>query len=186
MAKAEEPLLGEYDEREVQHQPPPPRLREALDRELGQRLKLTWLADDRLRVQTTSWVGVVRLPDGRSVKVVPKLAGDELQVLYMVGLVGGLRPDELLTLERSITTGASRDLVDLLCQLLISATSQLLASGAISDYRGHEDDLPYVRGRMDFVGQSTRHFGRVDVLACRFEAFDHDVLENRLLRVALE
>jgi 5-methylcytosine-specific restriction endonuclease McrBC regulatory subunit McrC len=186
MAPPEPLTVREYEEREVDHPPPSLRVREALDRELGRRLELTWLAEGRLRIRTSSWVGVVRLPDGRSVRVVPKLAGDELQVLYMLGLVGGLRLDELLTLERSIDTGASHDLIDLLCALLISATSQLLASGPIRDYRSHEDDLPYVRGRLDLVHQSTRHFGRVDVLACRFEAFDHDVLENRVLRVALE
>ncbi|MGY1621047.1 McrC family protein [Geodermatophilus sp. SYSU D00965] len=186
MAPPEPLTLSEYDEREVHHPPPSLRAREALDRELGRRLQLTWLADDRLRIRTSSWVGVVRLSDGTPIRVVPKLAGDELQVLYMVGLAGGLRPDELLALERSIDTGASRDLVDLLCALLVSATSQLLASGAIRDYRQHGGDLPYVRGRVDVVSQSTRHFGRVDVLACHFEAFDHDVLENRVLRVALE
>jgi 5-methylcytosine-specific restriction enzyme subunit McrC len=185
MAPPEPLTLTEYDECEVHHPPPSLRVRKALDRELGRRLQLTWLADDRLRIRTSSWVGVVRLPDATSVRVVPKLAGDELQVLYMLGLVGGLRPDELLTLERSIDTAVSRDLVDLLCALLISATSQLLASGAIRDYRQHQDDLPYVRGRVELVSQSTRHFGRVDVLACHFEAFDHDVLENRVLRVAL-
>lgn len=178
--------LSEYDEREVHHPAPAVRIREALDQELGRRLQLTWLADDRLQIRTTSWVGVVRLPDGTPVRVVPKLAGDELQVLYMLGLVGGLQLDELMALERSINTGASRDLVDLVCALLVTATSQLLASGAIRDYRQHEDDLPYVRGRVDLVRQATRHFGRVDVLACHFEAFDHDILENRVLRVALE
>ncbi len=93
MAPPEPLTLSEYDEREVHHPPPSLRAREALDRELGRRLQLTWLADDRLRIRTSSWVGIVRLPDGTPVRIVPKLAGDELQVLYMVGLVGGRRPD---------------------------------------------------------------------------------------------
>jgi 5-methylcytosine-specific restriction enzyme subunit McrC len=177
--------LGEYREREVDHAAPGARDRAALDQALGQRLQLTWLAGDRLRIKSSSWVGVVRLPDGTTVRIVPKLAGDELQVLCMIGLVGGLRPDELLTLPREVETGPSRDLIDLLCAMLVSATSQLLAAGALRDYRAHTDDLPYVRGRLDLHRQATRHFGRVDVLGCRFEAFDHDVLENRVLREAV-
>src|SRR3954451_1958606 len=181
-----EPLtLSEYSAHEVDHAAPSQRDRAALDEALGQRLQLTWLAGDRLRINSSSWVGVVRLPDGTTVRIVPKLAGDELQVLSMLGLVGGLRPDELLTLPRAVETGPSRDLIDLLCAMLVSATSQLLAAGALRDYRAHSDDLPYVRGRLDLPRQATRHFGRVDVLGCRFEAFDHDVLENRVLRVAL-
>jgi len=177
--------LSEYSDCEVDHEPPSPVERTALERELGQRLELTWLASARLRIRSSSWVGVVRLPDGTSVRVVPKLAGDELQVLYMLGLVGGLRPDELSDLPRQIDTGPSRDLIDLICVLLTSATSRMLAAGAIRDYRAATDDLPYVRGRLHLVRQSTHHFGRIDMLACRFDAFDHDVLENRVLRVAL-
>ena len=181
-----EPLtLSEYCEREVDHVAPSARDRAALDQALGQRLQLTWLAGDRLRIKSSSWVGVVRLPDGTTVRIVPKLAGDELQVLSMLGLVGGLRPDELLTLARAVETGPGRDLIDLLCAMLVSATSQLLAAGALRDYRAHADDLPYVRGRLDLQRQATQHFGRVDVLGCGFEAFDHDVLENRVLRVAV-
>lgn len=185
MPKAESVTLSEYSECEVDHVAPDVSVRAALDRELGQRLQLTWLAGDRLRLRSASWVGVARLPDGTSVRVLPKLAGDELQVLYMLGLVGGLRSDELLALPRALETGRSRDLIDLLCALLIQTTSALLAGGAIRDYRADTDDLPYVRGRLDVVRQSTHHFGRVDVLGCSFESFDHDVLENRVLRVAL-
>ncbi len=98
-----EPLtLSEYCEREVDHVAPSARDRAALDQALGQRLQLTWLADDRLRIKSSSWVGVVRLPDGTTVRIVPKLAGDELQVLSMIGHEAGIRPDELQALPRAV------------------------------------------------------------------------------------
>src|SRR4051794_13526334 len=70
--------LSEYSHCEIDHEAPSPVEREALERELGQRQELTWLASSRLRIRSSSWVGVVRLPDGTTVRIVPKLAGDEL------------------------------------------------------------------------------------------------------------
>src|SRR4051794_36643440 len=94
---------------------PPPGVRAQLSHALGSRLQLDWLAEERLRVRSGPWVGVVRLPDGGSVRVVPKLAGDELQVLFLLGLVSGLSDQELLRLERSLAAARGGDLLDLVC-----------------------------------------------------------------------
>jgi len=149
-------------------------------------MEVLWLANGRVRIQSFQWVGVVRLPDGRSIRIIPKLAGDELRVLAMLGFVGGLPAAEITQLQRDLETSVDRDGLELLCHLLAAASSRLLSSGPFQDYRNHRDTLPYVRGRLDLRRQAFMHYGRIDMLACEFQEFDHDVLENRLLRTALE
>lgn len=176
--------LGEYETRTIQHEAPPVDVRDQLTRDLQDRLEMLWLAGGLLRLRTQKWVGVVRLP-GLALRIVPKLAGEELDVLTMLAVVSGLPLHELPQLERDVASGSDGQLLDLLCRLLCREARSILTSGPLQDYREVREDLGVLRGRLDIARQTTQHFGRVDVLACAHEQFDHDVIENRLIRAAL-
>ena len=150
----------------------------AQDRELRKRLRLDWLADGNLKIRATSYVGVVELDCAR-VRVVPKLAGDELNVLRMVDYTDRLNSLPSLDLLRSLPVEGLH-LRDLVCQLLTVECENLLARGPRRDYVRREEALPAVRGRLLPDRQVLRQFGRLDRLECRFEEFDSDILDNRL------
>jgi 5-methylcytosine-specific restriction enzyme subunit McrC len=176
--------LEEYETTVVPHLPVAPRTRELLTRRLDRRIGLDWLADDQLRVTSTQWVGVVQHPQ-LGVRVRPKLAGTDLDVLTMLTVVDGGPTAKLNELERELRTARDRPMLDLVCLLLCRATSAVLAQGPLQDYRGTEDDLPVLRGSLLIHRQAVVHYGRVDRLACRHDEHDADVLDNRVLRLAL-
>ncbi len=164
---------------------PAARVQQQLVRDLGDRLEILWLAGGTARIRSQEWVGVVRVP-GLTIQVLPKLAGSELDVLTMLAEVEGLPMADLARLDRDILLGAGGDLVDLVCRMLCRQAAAVLAAGPLQDYRAMAEDLRVLRGRLDFQRQASRHYGRVDVLACRYEEFDFDVLENRLLTAGLD
>jgi len=75
---------------------------------------------------------------------------------------------------------------DLLAWLFARRLRHQLGMGLAQEYIGIRDDLPLVRGRIDFARQSTVHFGRPDVIACSWDEFTPDTPLARLLRCAAE
>ncbi|MFI7171980.1 McrC family protein [Rhodococcoides fascians] len=148
---------------------------------LGKRIELTWLSGDRLKIRSGSYVGVVVLPGGVTIRVRPKIAGGSLGVLTMFALSSGARLDELRELTRAVTFDKSLDTVELMCRLLCAEARRVITHGPIRDYRTTQDDLGFVRGRLDLRRQSLIHFGQLDRIACTFDEYDHDIAENRLI-----
>lgn len=75
---------------------------------------------------------------------------------------------------------------DLLAWLFARRLQYQLSVGMPQEYVGRRDDLPLVRGRIEFSRQATVLFGRPDVIACAWDEFTPDTPLARLLRCATE
>ncbi len=178
--------LDEWSSVVVESSPPTDndlKLAEHLRSEEDRRLDVVWLHGGRMQITTTSWVGVVRI-GGQSIRIVPKYAGRELGVLRMLAFTQGLARIRRLPNEEDLPTGGTY-LLELLCQLLAEEVDRLLVAGLIRDYVEEDADLTVLRGSIRHREQATRHFGRLDRLACRFDDYHGDIPENRLLVTAL-
>jgi McrBC 5-methylcytosine restriction system component len=138
----------------------------------------------RTRIRTTSWIGVVRF-SGFEIRVVPKYAGGTLGVLQMLAYTRGLSALKRQPAIRSLAVQGAH-LIDLIALLLAEEADRLARGGLLADYVTREDTLPMVRGRLLPLEQVTRRPGRVDRLECRFDEFESDIDENRLVAAALE
>lgn len=138
---------------------------------------------DGVRVRTTSWVGVVRL-EAAEFRVFPKLARDRLGLVQLLEFASGLealwRPRAKGSLDLAGTS-----LLDLVVLLFAEACEEVLRRGLLSGYVEHEEDIPFVRGRILGDRQMLERFGQIDRIFCRFDELEHDVLENQLLDAAL-
>ena len=136
-----------------------------------------------LRVRTRSWVGVVRLDDVE-IRIVPKLAGDKVDLVRLIDRTLGLDGLTRLCGERGLDAAGDR-LLDLIALLFGQSCTRLLRRGLLAGYVEREEALPIARGRILFDRQILRRFGRFDRVECRFDELEHDVDDNRLLAVAL-
>lgn len=160
------------------------------DRRLSQDLKAgeegRLVIDELLggvRVTARSWVGLVHF-ERFAVRIVPKLAGDNLGLVDMIEFATGL--DALRRTSSARTLHAEgAGLMDLLALLLAEAAEAILRGGIFADYVEQEDDLPVLRGRLLSDQQMFRRFGQVDRLVCRFDEHERDIVENQLLAAAL-
>jgi 5-methylcytosine-specific restriction enzyme subunit McrC len=75
---------------------------------------------------------------------------------------------------------------DLLAWLFARRLRHQLSLGMPQEYVAQRDDLPLVRGRIEFARQATVLFGRPDVIACAWDEFTPDTPLARLLRCATE
>jgi 5-methylcytosine-specific restriction enzyme subunit McrC len=178
--------LAEWTRAELAYGPPAAAdvaLASQLGRDGDNRLDLDWLHDGTLRVSSRAWVGVVRL-ERVELHVVPKLSGGNLGVLQMVDYASGLDALKRIPGIRDLDAGGA-GMLDLVCLMLVEATEAVLRQGLLRDYTLHEEPIGTLRGRLRLEEQVRRHYGQVDVLECRFDEHEGDVLENQLLLAAL-
>jgi 5-methylcytosine-specific restriction enzyme subunit McrC len=159
------------------------RLANALGRDGAGVLDVEWLFDGSVRVTANSWVGVARF-DAFEVHVVPKLAGGTSRVVEMIEYASGLDRLASVAHERDLRAG-DRTLVDLVCLLLADECDVLVRGGLLQDYRETEATLSELRGQLRYLEQARRRFGQVERLECRFDEYDGDVVENKVLAAAL-
>jgi 5-methylcytosine-specific restriction enzyme subunit McrC len=179
--------VGEYERKRVEA-PEPTEADLGLAERLGghgpdPRLEVRWLARGQVEVIASSWVGVARF-SGLEVRVIPKLAGDELGVLRMIEYASGLDLLRRLPAQRALVAH-STDLFELLALLLSEEALALTKDGLLRDYRIAEDTITVLRGRLRYRDQYLRRFGRIDQLDCTFDEYDSDIADNQLIAAAL-
>lgn len=132
-----------------------------------------------IQIESTSWVGVVRL-EGLDIRVFPKLPGGASHLVRMIELASGLKG-------LSDTIGAwdlapsGDNLIDLLARLLANEADRLVRLGLLSNYVEDEAALVAVRGRILADRQILRRFGALDRIWCRYDEYSQDCPENRLV-----
>ena len=151
-------------------------------RRLERRLDIQWCGGNEAAVSgKAGYVGIASLSDETQVIVHPHIP--IASVLELVCYAYELEPPETSIIEdaRLDDTGPS----DWLAFLLTLEIEKLLAMGLRYGYREVEEDLPYVRGRINF-GALRWGESKPGLVPCRFEAFVVDTVENRILRGTLE
>ena len=136
-----------------------------------------------LRVRATSWVGLVRL-ETIEIRVVPKLAGGQLGLARLLEFTSGIEGLSRFQIDATVRV-VGDSLFDLVALLLAQATERVVRHGLLADYSEREEALGAVRGRILADRQILLRFGQLDRIVCRYDEFDHDTNENRLLVIAL-
>lgn len=130
------------------------------------------------RLRASSFVGALRVGP---VQVIVRPKVGDAKALYLAAVAQGLRPQaDLVDLKQDV------DLVEILVPLVLSAVERLLRWGLREEYAAVVDDLPMLRGRVDFGRQLTVRPGLPLPLSVRFEELLRDTTANRVLRSALE
>jgi 5-methylcytosine-specific restriction enzyme subunit McrC len=127
-------------------------------------------------VTASGWVGAVVTPEVELL-IRPKVPMHNLLLLLDVGMPPGAW--------RSTSIGLETDpsLLAAMAAFFVRTAERVLAAGVRRDYRSEEDRLVTLRGRIDIAGQ-LRTPGLVSPIACRFDEYTADIVENRALRIA--
>lgn len=179
--------MREWDTKDIAYGPP-----SRADRNLAtslsddgeaRRLALDWMYDGQLRIRSKSWVGVVRLEQAE-IRIHPKLAGEDAGLLHMLDYASGVGALRRLHGLRPLATGG-RNILDLICLLLVEEAEGVIRAGVLSDYVVREEALATLRGRLLIEQQVAQHYGEVTPLECRHDEWEADIVENRLVAAGL-
>ncbi|MCW7540483.1 McrC family protein [Aquabacterium sp. A7-Y] len=141
-------------------------------------------------VQVTSFVGVIRAPDGFQIEVLPKLGK---------AIGGGAREARQLLIEmlcclqgfRHVQTGSAKisaarmPLLEVFIAEFLRTVEHIVKRGLRSDYSSRQDNLFALRGKLLMAPHLRQNLYRADRFFTEHDEFSTDRPENRLLHAAL-
>lgn len=141
-------------------------------------------------VKMASFVGVIRVPDGYQIEVLPKVAkaigGGDVEarglLIEMLRCLGAFRHIQT----DSATLMATRmPLLEVFIGEFLHTVEYLVKRGLRSDYNPQQDNLLALRGKLQMAVHLRRNLCQRDRFFAEFDEFSPDRPENRLLHAAL-
>lgn len=140
-------------------------------------------------VQVTSFVGVIRAPDGYQIEVLPKVgkaiggAVEARQLLIeMLCCLQGFRHVQT---DNAKLLAARMPLLEIFIGEFLRAVEHIVKRGLRSDYRQRQDNLFALRGKLLMSPHLRQNMYRADRFFTEHDEFSTDRPENRLLHAAL-
>lgn len=144
----------------------------------------------RRAVQVTSFVGVIRAPDGYQIEVLPKvgkaIGGDVLEartlLIEMLCCLQGFRHVQTDTAK---ILAARMPLLEIFIAEFLRTVEHIVKRGLRSDYTNRQDNLFALRGKLLIAPHLQQNLYRADRFFTEHDEFSTDRPENRLLHTAL-
>lgn len=144
----------------------------------------------RRAVQVTSFVGVIRAPDGFQIEVLPKvgksIGGGDAQarrlLVEMLRCLGGFRHVQT---DSAKLVATRMPLLEVFIGEFLRAVEHIVKRGLRSDYRLRQDNVFALRGKLQMAMHLRQNLCRQDRFFAEFDEFSTNRPENRLLHTAL-
>lgn len=156
----------------------------------GAWLRLTQRRGRRV-VQVTSFVGVIRAPDGYQIEVLPKVGksiggGAKEARQLLIEMLCCLRGFRHVLTESAMILAARMPLLEVFITEFLRTVEHVVKSGLRSDYLSRQDNLFALRGKLLMGPHLRQNLCRADRFFTEYDEFLTDRPENRLLRAALQ
>ena len=161
----------------------------AADEENAPWLRLTQ-RQSRRAVQMTSFVGVIRTPDGFQIEVLPKVGkvtggnGGEAREL-LIEMLCCLRGFRHVQTARAKLLAKHMTLWEIFITEFLNTVEHIVKRGLRSDYFLRTDNLSALRGKLLMASHLRQNLCRADCFFAEFDEFSPNRPENRLLHAAL-
>jgi 5-methylcytosine-specific restriction enzyme subunit McrC len=152
-------------------------------------LRLTQRRGRRV-VQVTSFVGVIRAPDGYQIEVLPKvgkaIGGGAVEARQLlIEMLCCLRGFRHVQTDSAKLTAVRMPLLEIFIAEFLRAVEHIVKRGLRSDYVGRHDNLFALRGKLLMAPHLRQNLFRADRFFTEHDEFSTNRPENRLLRAAL-
>ncbi|MHB8764355.1 MAG: McrC family protein [Deferrisomatales bacterium] len=144
----------------------------------------------RRAAQVTSFVGVIRAPDGYQIEVLPKVGkaiggGPDAARKLLIQMLSCLHGFRHVRTDSAQLAAARVPLLEVFLGEFLRAVDGIVKRGLRSDYRGREDNLFALRGKLRMSPHLRQNLCRADRFFTEHDEFSTNRPENRLLHAAL-
>lgn len=144
----------------------------------------------RRAVQVTSYVGVIRAPDGYQIEVLPKVGkavgGDAAEARQLlINMLCCLQRFRHVQTDSAMLTAARMPLLEVFIAEFLRSVEHVIKRGLRSNYSERQDNLYALRGKLLMAPHLRQNLFRADRFFTAHDEFSSDRPENRLLHTAL-
>lgn len=141
-------------------------------------------------IQVTSYVGVIRAPDGYQIEVLPKvgkaIGGGAIEARrLLVEMLRCLHDFRHVLTDRANLSAAQMPLLEIFISEFLRAVAHIVKRGLRGNYRQRQDNLFALRGKLLMSAHLRQNLYRADRFFTEHDEFSTDRPENRLLHAAL-
>jgi 5-methylcytosine-specific restriction enzyme subunit McrC len=153
-------------------------------------LRLTQRSSRRA-VQVTSFVGVIRSPDGYQIEVLPKvgkaIGGGVVEArALLIAMLCCLQGFRHIQTDRAQLMARHMPLLEIFILEFLHAVDLVVKQGLRSEYSVRQDNLFALRGKLLIASHLRHNIVRADRFFTEHDEFSIDRPENRLLHAALQ
>ncbi|TLU68017.1 restriction endonuclease [Enterobacter sp. MF024] len=136
-------------------------------------------------LQVKNYVGVIALPGGAFIEVLPKTGHEHAreQLIMMLRTLKTFR--HIATTSASIKT-SRMPLMDIFIQQFIISVQFILQQGLKRDYLRQHDNLAWMKGKLRVSAQLTKNSVRHDRFQVEYDEYSVERPENRILKTAID
>lgn len=144
----------------------------------------------RRAVQVTSFVGVIRAPNGFQIEVLPKvgkaIGGGAVEARQLlIEMLCSLQGFRHIQTDIAKIAAAHMPLLEVFIAEFLRAVEQIVKRGLRSDYSTKQENLFALRGKLLIAPHMRQNLCRADRFFTEHDEFSTDRPENRLLHAAL-
>lgn len=143
------------------------------------RLDYEYTEDGKVRLQTSSYVGLVSLSNEMQVRIRPKAAGGNFLrlLLYAHGA-------SATTIDSTVRALQGDLFLDAIGSLFLNRLEQVVSKGLDKDYRTKKERAEFLRGRLDLHRQLSRGNAATTTFEIEYDDLTHDTIENQTVLYA--
>ena len=144
----------------------------------------------RRAIQVTSFVGVIRSPDGYQIEVLPKVGkavggGVAEARALLIAMLCCLQGFRHIQTDRAQLLARHMPLLEIFILEFLRAVERVVKRGLRSEYSSRQDNLFALRGKLLIAPHLRQNITRADRFFTEHDEFSIDRPENRLLHAAL-
>jgi 5-methylcytosine-specific restriction enzyme subunit McrC len=139
----------------------------------------------------SSFVGVIRAPDGFQIEVLPKVGkviggGDEQARQLLIEMLRCLGSFRHIQTDSAKLAATRMPLLEVFIGEFLRAVEHIAKRGLRSDYISYEENIFALRGKLQIATHLRQNLCRRDRFFAEFDEFSSNRPENRLLHAALK
>ena len=135
-----------------------------------------------------NYVGVIQTKDGTTIEILPKITNTKVNEskTILLKMLKTLKKSPFKNFNMAHLRSDKMPLLEIFITMFLDELEQLIRKGLKSDYITEEENLGYLKGKLNIKEQISRNYIHKERFFVAYDEYLSDRVENRLIKTALQ
>lgn len=138
-------------------------------------------------LQAQNYVGVIQTKDGTTIEILPKITNvdENKSKEVLLKMLRTLKKSPFKNFNMAHLKSAKMPLLEIFITMFLNELSELIQKGIKSDYITKEENLAYMKGKLQIKEQIAQNYIHKERFFVSYDEYVSDRVENRLIKTTL-